>query len=53
MLLLLAGKSEHDAHAWRKIGLFGERKIWFVTAMIYDQMPETDHITEIVPNVRT
>ena len=46
----LDGYSETVAHAKRKIGLFVERIIRFVTT--FDQMPYTDQITEIAPYVR-
>ena len=33
MVLMLDGNSEHVAHAWRKICLFGKKNGWFVTAL--------------------
>ena len=53
MTLMLDGNSEHVAHAWKKIDLSGEKKIRFVTALNYNQMPYTDQITEIALYVRT
>ena len=35
MVLILDGNSDHIAHAWRKIGLFGYENPIFVT----NQMP--------------
>ena len=52
IVLILDGNSEHVAHAWRKIGIFGKKN------MICDgsrskQMPYTDQITKIAPYART
>ena len=33
VLILLTGNSEYVAHAWRKIGLLGGKKILFMTAL--------------------
>ena len=47
MVLKLDGTSEHDAQAWRKIGLF-KRKNPICDYPRSDQMPYTDQITDIL-----
>ena len=48
MVLLSYGNSDHVAHVWSKIGLFGENNpIWGCSRS--QQMPWTDQITEITP----
>ena len=42
MVLLFDGNSGHVAHAWRKIGLFGENNPNFDYSRT-NQMPWTDH----------
>ena len=52
MVFLLDGNSDYCAHAQRRMGLFGEKNVRFVTDV--DLMPYTDRIiTEITPYVRT
>ena len=33
MVLILYSSSEHDAHTWIKLGIFGQKKIRFVTVL--------------------
>ena len=39
MVLILDGNLGHVAHAWRKIGLFGEKKTSDLCCPWYNQMP--------------
>ena len=39
MVFILDGNSEHVAHAGRKMGIFGDKKIRFVTPPRSQQMP--------------
>ena len=43
----------YAAHAWRKIGLFGDKKILFCGCSRSNQMPNIDQITDIAPYVGT
>ena len=52
MVLPLEGNLEHAAHAWRKIGLFGEKHPIYGYSR-YNQMLYKDQITEIAPYMRT
>ena len=49
IILILDGISEHVAHIWRIIGLFGKKSICDCSR--YKRMPYTDHIKKIAPNV--
>ena len=52
MLLIFDGDSAHVAHAYRKLKLFGENKIRFVTALVFP-MSLRDQILEIALYMRT
>jgi len=54
MVLILAGNSEHivNVHAWRKIGLFGEKKNPICDCTSSNQLPSTDQRTEIAAYMR-
>ena len=47
MELILEGRSEHIAHARRKIGLFGEEQKWWL--LWSNKMYYTDQTTMIAP----
>ena len=42
MVLILDGNTEHVAHVWRKIGLFEQKNILFVTA--FDLIKCLEHV---------
>ena len=52
MVLISVGNSEHVAHAWRKIDLFGEKNPNCDVSRS-NQIPYSDQITEIDLYVRT
>ena len=52
MVRILDGNSENVAHAWWKIGRFGE-KYPICAGSLNNQKPYTGQITDISPYVRT
>ena len=46
------GNSEHVAHVWRIMCLFWEKNVCDVCVDLFDQMPHTDQLTEIVLYLR-
>ena len=44
MVLILDGNSEHVTHAWRKMGLLGEKKIQFLTAFVINRLDKREFL---------
>ena len=51
MILILDGNSENVAHTWRNTNIPGAKKYPIYDCSLCKQLPLTDQITGIAPNV--